>query len=79
MAENEFKPNDKKNKKSEEQNKTVVQSWCVWIFGKFNVYLDELLQNTQWMEEATQLLDRPKTSRMEILCKAAEKDCTQQC
>ena len=31
------------------------------------------------MEEATEILDRAKTSRMEILRKAAEEDCAQQC
>lgn len=40
--------------------------------------LDELLQSTWCMEEATEVLDRGKTSRMEILRNAAE-DCTQQC
>ena len=31
------------------------------------------------MEEATEVLHRAKTSRMEILCKAGEEDCDQQC
>ena len=31
------------------------------------------------MEEAAEVLDRTKTSRMEILRKAAEKDCAQLC
>ena len=40
--------------------------------------LDELQQISWCMEEATKVLDMRKTSRMEILRKAAE-DCTQQC
>ena len=31
------------------------------------------------MEEATEALYRVKTSRMEVLRKAAEEDCAQQC
>ena len=40
--------------------------------------LDEHLQKTWWMEEAAKVLGRAKTSRVEILRKAAEEDSAQQ-
>ena len=39
--------------------------------------LDEHLLKTWWMEEAAKVLCRAKTSRVEILRKAAEEDSTQ--
>ena len=82
MAENEFKPNDKKNKKGTTKVKSKIRQLSSLDVSEFLVSLMFILMSfckTHRGWKKLQLLDRPKTSRMEILCKAAEKDCTQQC
>ena len=49
------------------------------VLSRSTKKLDEFLQNTWWIKEATEVLDRAKTSRMEILRNATEEDCAQQC
>ena len=73
LVKHKIKNSTELNALTQERKKECNKDSVNFVLSRFNKKNDELLQSIWLIEEATEVLDRVKTSRMEILWKASKK------